>query len=94
MPSARRTAWFAPKRYGYGAGRPLCWQGWVLLLSFMAVMMLPWSALHFIRAEKTTLAIMIAFSSVLNMVATIYFLWVCKTRTAGGWRWRWGEGDR
>ena len=22
--------WFAPKRYGYGSGMPIAWQGWVL----------------------------------------------------------------
>ena len=25
-------AWFAPKRYGFGAGLPIAWQGWALLL--------------------------------------------------------------
>ena len=29
--------WFAPKRYGYGAGLPLTWQGWVLCLVYCAV---------------------------------------------------------
>ena len=23
-------SWFAPKRYGYGAGAPISWQGWAL----------------------------------------------------------------
>lgn len=29
--------WFRAKRFGYGAGLPFKWQGWVLLLSHMAV---------------------------------------------------------
>ena len=26
--------WFAPKRYGYGSGLPISWQGWAVLLGF------------------------------------------------------------
>ena len=29
--------WFAPKRYGYGAGPPIAWQGWALTIGFIAV---------------------------------------------------------
>jgi hypothetical protein len=29
--------WFRAKRFGYGAGLPFKWQGWVLLLSHMAL---------------------------------------------------------
>ena len=32
-------AWFAPKRYGYGAGLPVAWQGWALLAGYIAVML-------------------------------------------------------
>ena len=28
--------WFAPKRYGYGAGLPISWQGWAVTLGFMS----------------------------------------------------------
>ena len=28
--------WFAPKRYGYGSGPPISWQGWVVTLVFVA----------------------------------------------------------
>ena len=24
--------WFAPKRYGYGAGLPIAWQGWAVIV--------------------------------------------------------------
>ena len=24
--------WFAPKRFGYGAGLPIAWQGWALII--------------------------------------------------------------
>ncbi|WP_243403462.1 MULTISPECIES: hypothetical protein [Bacteria] len=30
-------AWFAPKRFGYGAGLPIAWQGWAVLVAYLAV---------------------------------------------------------
>ena len=29
--------WFAPKRYGYGSGAPIAWQGWLVLGAYLAV---------------------------------------------------------
>jgi hypothetical protein len=29
--------WFAPKRYGYGAGLPITWQGWAVTLAYVGV---------------------------------------------------------
>lgn len=33
-------AWFAPKRYGYGTGLPIAWQGWTLLGGYLMLMLL------------------------------------------------------
>ncbi len=40
-------AWFTPKRYGYGAGLPVAWQGWALLagvVGLLATLLLGWVA--------------------------------------------------
>ena len=29
--------WFAPKRYGYGSGLPISWQGWAITIAFVAI---------------------------------------------------------
>ena len=29
--------WFAPKRYGYGSGLPISWQGWAVTIAFVAI---------------------------------------------------------
>ena len=34
------AAWFAQKRFGYGAGLPLTWQGWALLGGYMITIFL------------------------------------------------------
>src|SRR5690348_13713227 len=32
--------WFAPKRYGYGSGLPISWQGWAVLLGYLAIILI------------------------------------------------------
>ena len=32
--------WFPAKTYGYGWGFPTCWQGWVVLISYTALIMI------------------------------------------------------
>jgi hypothetical protein len=74
--------WFAPKRYGYGAGLPLTWQGWVLCLIYCTVVTLA----AWLLAERTILG----FTAIV-VTATIAFLLVCARKTRGGWRWRSGR---
>lgn len=50
--SQSRQAWFAAKRYGYGAGMPIAWQGWIALFSLMAVVSLPFYALVFLPVSQ------------------------------------------
>jgi hypothetical protein len=76
--------WFAAKRYGYGSGLPISWQGWALLLGYMLLV--------------TLLALLIAPARPLVFVAllipiTVTFITISAKTTKGGWRWRWGEDD-
>ncbi|MEI6486887.1 MAG: hypothetical protein WCO11_11550 [Sphingomonadales bacterium] len=78
MDSKDPTAWFAPKRFGYGAGLPLRWQGWALLAGFVAVLLAAQLLAPLLRFGLT-----VAAASVLVIVA--------RRHTAGGWRWRTGR---
>jgi len=75
--------WFAPKRYGFGIGVPISWQGWAVLLGYLATMF----------------AIVFTFKGhPLQLVAaliplTIAFMAISARTTRGGWRWRWGEDE-
>jgi len=75
--------WFAPKRYGYGAGLPISWQGWALTLGFVAITIL--IALNFARRPLQLVAILVPI--------TLLFIVICARTTRGGWRWRWGDED-
>lgn len=77
-------AWFAPKRYGYGTGLPIAWQGWALLIGFLAVIL----ALATILAPRHPVIFM-----PVALVLTAGFVVIAAQHTRGGWRWRWGERD-
>jgi len=75
--------WFAPKRYGYGAGLPISWQGWALTFGFVAITIL--IAITFARRPLQLVAILVPI--------TVAFVIICARTTRGGWRWRWGDED-
>ena len=72
--------WFAPKRYGYGASLPISWQGWAIMIGYLALIgltlfLIPYS--------------LIAVVSIVIMLSTVLVVITART-TRGGWRWRWG----
>ncbi len=75
--------WFAPKRYGYGAGLPISWQGWAITLGFVAIAMATSVAL------KDKPLVLIAILAPL----TVALIVLTARTTRGGWRWRWGSDD-
>jgi hypothetical protein len=83
MTHADDDAWFAAKRYGYGAGLPITWQGWAVTLAYAALITL---GAFLIRYDWAAYAVLV-------VAATAAFIAVCAQRTRGGWRWRWGERD-
>jgi hypothetical protein len=73
--------WFRAKRYGYGAGLPMAWQGWVLTAAHLAAIAVVAYAL------KDSLFAMVP----LLMIVTFAPLSIYKGRTEGGWKWRNGD---
>ena len=74
-------AWWAPKRFGYGAGLPIAWQGWAVTLSY--IMLIMGAALGILPHSP------FAFAAIV-VVATAVLVLVIARKTRGGWRWRWG----
>ena len=75
--------WFAPKRYGYGAGLPISWQGWLLTIAFLAVVI--GAAIRFGGQPLLMFAILAP--------SIILFTIIAAWTTRGGWRWRRGEKE-
>jgi hypothetical protein len=76
--------WFAPKRYGYGSGLPIAWQGWAVLLVYIAIL----GALALTLRRNGPIPFVAAVIPLTAVLAVI-----CARTTRGGWRWRWGEED-
>lgn len=73
--------WFAPRRFGYGAGRPIAWQGWLLVGVYSLALIAAGAAL----APRHPLLFV-----ALAIVTTIPLAVVSVQHTRGGWKWRWG----
>ena len=78
-----RPEWLAAKSYGLGAGLPISWQGWAILLGFIAIVGL--AAWLFGEDDPRALAIVIPAIAILLIITA--------RTTRGGWRWRWGRRD-
>ena len=77
--------WFRAKTHGYGAGLPIAWQGWLVLLLYLAAMI-----------GLATLAAGASGGALVGVIVgmglvTALFVLIARARTEGGWRWRWGN---
>ena len=75
--------WFEHKRYGIGSGKPIAWQGWVVLILYLAIVL--GSAALFATRPGILLGIVVPASAALLIITA--------RTTRGGWRWRWGGED-
>jgi len=76
--------WFPAKRYGWGWGPPSAWQGWVVLVAYLALVL---GGIPLIQATKGTL-VYIAYVLALT-VALVTVCWF----TGEPPRWHWGGRD-
>lgn len=76
-----KGAWFRAKRFGYGAGLPFKWQGWVLLISHIIVF------LGIALALEERPFVMLP----LILLAALAPMPIYAARTEGGWKWRNGD---
>jgi hypothetical protein len=83
MSLPRDKAWFAAKKYGYGWGLPLRWQGWIVLLVYCVVIV----AIGIGVAARSPISFVVCAGLVSGAFVAICF-W--KGEPA---KWRWGETD-
>ncbi len=77
------TAWFAPKRFGYGAGLPIVWQGWAMLVVHVVAIS---GAVHLLAARPVSMIVAALLIALLPLPLPLY-----AAKTGGGWRWRSGR---
>lgn len=76
--------WFPAKRYGWGWGPPTTWQGWVVLVVWIAAFIVGTIRLHH---EHTALVLGYGLAMTFLLIAICY--WKGEPP-----KWRWGESDR
>ncbi len=92
--SQKPEYWFAAKRYGYGWGRALVWQGWVVYLTFLAafVWYFAWAS-NRVAAEQTfglgQETFLVAGFFMLLAVALPVLVAICMFKGEPA-HWRWG----
>jgi len=73
-----KKVWFPTKRYGYGWGLPCVWQGWVVFVGYIALILAaPW-----LVPQRHYTAYTITLSTVL--------IGICMWK-GGRPRWHWGS---
>jgi hypothetical protein len=78
--------WFAAKRYGWGWGLPIAWQGWVVLGAFIVLMI----AGSFIFPPYQHKLLYLGYLAVLIAL----LIRVCYVKGEPlGWRWRRNDQD-
>ena len=80
-----KDIWFPAKTYGWGWGLPCAWQGWVVMIGYIAII----CCLHFIvnPVENIILYLAIVFA------LTIALFIICWKKGEKP-EWRWGQEER
>ena len=74
--------WFSAKRYGWGWGPPTSWQGWVVLIGYLALII---SATILLSTGGELLRLAIVIGGL-----TVALVLVCWLKGEPP-RWRWGD---
>ena len=84
-PDTGRQYWFAAKRYGWGWGLPITWQGWVVLV------LLLWLAVVF-SVTRYLMPHGLVFHLAFVLVMVLVLVGICYKKGEPP-RWRWGDED-
>jgi drug/metabolite transporter (DMT)-like permease len=74
--------WFPAKRYGWGWGLPVRWQGWLVIVAFVGLLVLG----SFLFPPRTHMAAYLIYVIFLGALLCV----VCWFKGEPP-RWRWGE---
>jgi len=83
MPNQDQRYWFRAKRYGWGWGLPLTWQGWTVLAVWFAAG---------IFGSRYLLPRRVGLHLIFVLVMILLLLGICYVKGEPP-RWRWGDQD-
>lgn len=80
LPPAQKKIWFPAKRYGWGWGPPVCWQGWAVMAVWVSLLV----------AGQVLLVRHIGWFAAYVAVLVIGLFAICFWKGEKP-RWRWGK---
>ena len=83
MNAQRPTFWFPVKTYGWGWGMPVCWQGWVVLVAYLALL---YGGIRFLPPAQGS-GTLLLYLSALTAALVLIVAWKGEKPV----RWRWGK---
>lgn len=82
MEAEKPTFWFPAKRYGWGWGLPVRWQGWVIFLLYFASIC---AGIKYFQPRNDVAGFTIGFA-----IATVIFIAIVAWKGEKPLAWRWG----
>jgi len=81
MEKDKKKIWFPAKKYGFGWGFPITWQGWTVLLSYILLILVG-------SRSVTGSTSKVGFFIVYVVFLTAVLIFICwKKCEKTGWRW-------
>jgi hypothetical protein len=78
-----KEIWFPAKKYGYGWGLPITWQGWVFSLSYL--LLIVGGSFTLTDSPRSTI-----FFLSFALILSILFIFICFLKGEKP-QWRWGD---
>jgi len=75
--------WFRAKRYGFGWGPPVRWQGWTVLGIYFALV---FAGISYFKAQRSVVSLLVYLGCL-----TLAFLVVVALKGEKPLGWRWGH---
>ena len=75
--------WFPAKRYGWGWGPPVRWQGWVVLGLYLALV---FGGVYYFKGQRSVLGLLIYLGGL-----TVVLMVVVALKGERPLSWRWGK---
>jgi hypothetical protein len=73
--------WFPVKRYGWGWGLPVRWQGWVVFASYS---LLAYAGISYFKPQRDVLGLLVYL---LTLTVILIAIVVAKGERPAAWRW-------
>lgn len=81
-----RAYWFPAKKFGWGWGPPVTWQGWVFMLTWLAILGV---GLIVLVSRGESLGWLLVYPLLMSVVMLIVCYWKGEPP-----KWRWGDRSR